>query len=869
MISVNAAGVAHAKNLIAAGKVNKGSWSFSASDGDALLGPKGDDWESFGKYHLAVHTDQQSDTKAHFGYPFGKDGDVYRAGVIAAKSRAAAQGDSAIESAASTLLELIDGKDGASQRASLRTKLPSIHLEKPEALRLRTPQSALERWDPQLAAKSAPAADEGEISILDEIGPDWMGMVSAPMVKDALKRMEGAPVRVVLNSPGGDAFEGVAIYNLLREYPGKVTVHVLGLAASAASVIAMAGDRIEMGEAAFLMIHSAWGMVVGNKKDMQQVASLLDQIDTAIAEVYARRSGQKVADVMTMMEAETWLAPQDAVDKGFADIAMNPPKKKDKPKNSFKNVSHFDHPANQGSLAASGERRSFAVRMSSSPGASGPRGTVLLKGSTVKPSMKEQIASYEAKRAAHMARMDALMELSNQEGRTLTEAEQQEYDGLATDVDTIDGHLQRQRDHEKRMAVSATAVNAKTAGADGHHAADPAAASAQRGAPAREQRDYITVNSRVDKAIPFTRYVRALAMAKGSLTGALAIAQNNKQWQDQTPEVAQVLLAAVAAGDTTTAGWASELVYNQNLVNEFINFLRPMTIIGRIPGLTNVPFNVRVAGATSGTSAGWVGQGFPAAVSKMATNAVTLGIAKAAGIVVLDAELIRSSAPSAELLVRNDLAKAVSQFVDTQFVSPDVAASANVSPASITNGVNPTAATGTTGATLRTDVQTLFNIWIQANLDPSGGVWIMTPTQALAISLMLNALGQSLFQGPGNTINMNGGTFFGLPVVTSQSCQMIGSPVVGEGQMIILLNAPEIMLADDGQVTIDASAEASLQMLDNPTNQSTAASGGPTPTTVVSMFQTNSVALRATRFVNWVKRRPIAVQYIKDAAYVS
>jgi hypothetical protein len=70
-------------------------------------------------------------------------------------------------------------------------------------------------------------------------------------------------------------------------------------------------------------------------------------------------------------------------------------------------------------------------------------------------------------------------------------------------------------------------------------------------------------------------------------------------------------------------------------------------------------------------------------------------------------------------------------------------------------------------------------------------------------------------------------------------------------------------------VTIDASAEASLQMLDNPTNQSTAASGGPTPTTVVSMFQTNSVALRATRFVNWVKRRPIAVQYIKDAAYVS
>ncbi|HWJ40169.1 MAG TPA: hypothetical protein VNT29_03525, partial [Candidatus Limnocylindrales bacterium] len=98
------------------------------------------------------------------------------------------------------------------------------------------------------------------------------------------------------------------------------------------------------------------------------------------------------------------------------------------------------------------------------------------------------------------------------------------------------------------------------------------------------------------------------------------------------------------------------------------------------------------------------------------------------------------------------------------------------------------------------------------------------------------------------------------------ACQMIGSPVAGEGQMIVLLNAPEIMLADDGQVTIDASAEASLQMLDNPTNQSTA---GTAPTTVVSMFQTNSVALRATRFINWVKRRSIAVQYIKDAQYIS
>ena len=114
-------------------------------------------------------------------------------------------------------------------------------------------------------------------------------------------------------------------------------------------------------------------------------------------------------------------------------------------------------------------------------------------------------------------------------------------------------------------------------------------------------------------------------------------------------------------------------------------------------------------------------------------------------------------------------------------------------------------------------------------------------------------------------ISMNGGTFFGLPVITSQSAVMVGSPVSGEGNMIILLNAPEIVLADDGEVTIDASAEASIEMLDNPTNN--AAAG--TPTTMVSMFQTNAVALRATRFINWAKKRSTAVQYIKDAAYVT
>lgn len=731
--------------------------------------------------------------------------------------------------------------------------------EKPKGLTFRTPESALERWDPTLVNAKSAASDEGEISILSEIGPEWMGGVSASMVKTALAGMNDGPVRIILNSPGGDAFEGIAIYNLISDHPGKVTVHVLGMAASAASIVAMAGDRIEMGEASMLMIHSAWGLVIGNADDMGSFKEFLDKIDASVAELYANRSGQDVSDVVDMMKKETWMTAKEAVDEGFADVALAKDSKKKKgyaeaAVATFKK-SIFALKPNEKPLAALGDQRRFAVQMSTHPGASGKSRQVFLsKGTTqMKPKIAEQIATFEAKRAASVARMEEIMSVAADAGSTLDEAQSQEYETLAKEVETIDKHLVLLKKHEAAIVARATAIPAA--------ATEPSKQTEARGGAGA-----ITVRANIEKGIPFTRYVKALVFAKGNPHHALQIAQANKQWHDQTPQVEQVLMAAVAGGDTTTAGWASELVYAQNLANEFIEFLRPQTIIGRISNLTPVPFNVRVAGANAGSTGFWVGQGKPVPLSKMGTFAVTLGIAKAAGIVVLDQELIRSSQPSAELLVRNDLAKAVTQVTDVQFVDPGAAGTANVSPASVTSGVDPTPATGTTAATLRADVQTLFGKWITQNLDPSGGVWIMTPMQALAISLMLNALGQPVFQGPGNTINMNGGTFFGLPVITSMSAQMVGSPVAGEGQLIILLNAPEVLLADDGQVTVDASTEASLEMLDNPTNLST---GATAATSMISMYQTNSVAIKALRFINWAKRRSIACQYIKDAAYVS
>lgn len=472
----------------------------------------------------------------------------------------------------------------------------------------------------------------------------------------------------------------------------------------------------------------------------------------------------------------------------------------------------------------------------------------------MKKTIAEQIASFEAKRAADIGRMTEIMTKAADEGRSLDEAEAQEHDGLASEIKSIDAHIVRLKDHEAIIVKSATPIS-KTVGEHPAHAS-----SARGGAPLRDS--IISVASNLPKGIPFVRYMKALVQAKGIPTLAAQIADANPLWKESSPEVAMVLKAAVAAGDTTTAGWAAELVYNQNVAGAFLEYLRPMTILGKVQGFTSVPFNVRWGTQTGGASGYWVGQGAPAPVSKLTTGSDSLGIAKAAGLVVLDKELIMSSSPSAELLVRNDLAKTIAQFLDVQFIAPDYAAVANVNPASITNGVDPTAASGTTAAALRTDVQTLFNTFDVNNLEGEGFFWVCTPKLARSISLMLTSLGEPLFP----TVTPFGGTFMGYPLIVSGSAMQVGSPVSGEGNLLVLMHAPSIAMADEGGITIDASEEAAIQMLDNPTNTST---GGTTATTMVSMFQTNSVALRATRFINWKKRRSFAVQYIKDAAYAA
>lgn len=167
------------------------------------------------------------------------------------------------------------------------------------------------------------ASDRPTISIFDYIGDDGAGGgVSAARIAAALRSIGDRPVTVEINSPGGNYFEGVTAYNLLRRHSAEVVVQVLGLAASAASVIAMAGDRIEIAHNASLMIHQAQGVFFGTADDMRAAIVTLEQVDGAMADLYTSRSKLTLPKVAAMMKAETWIPAQDAVDQGFADAIM-------------------------------------------------------------------------------------------------------------------------------------------------------------------------------------------------------------------------------------------------------------------------------------------------------------------------------------------------------------------------------------------------------------------------------------------------------------------------------------------------------------------------------------------------------------------
>lgn len=164
----------------------------------------------------------------------------------------------------------------------------------------------------------------GEIYLYGLIGSaGWFGdgtEVSATRFQKDLEALgDVTEIDLHINSEGGDVMDGTTIYTLLHQHKARVTAHVDGLAASAASYIAMAADQIRITESGFMMVHQAWGFARGPSDEMRRRARLLDQIDVAMAGVYSTRTGIEVAEIQDLMRAETWMGGADAVARGFAD----------------------------------------------------------------------------------------------------------------------------------------------------------------------------------------------------------------------------------------------------------------------------------------------------------------------------------------------------------------------------------------------------------------------------------------------------------------------------------------------------------------------------------------------------------------------
>lgn len=451
-------------------------------------------------------------------------------------------------------------------------------------------------------------------------------------------------------------------------------------------------------------------------------------------------------------------------------------------------------------------------------------------------TLADQIKDLENTRAAKAARMAEVMQKSIDEGRSTDEAESEEFDTLETEVKQIDQDLVRLHRLEALNAQSAKPVQeVRTVGGG----------TRITGAPA------IIVNKDQDekfKGQNFTRMVIAKALSALTYESPAAIAQ--KRWGKTNPTLVEVIKAGVAGGGSGSGEWGAELVQaDGRYTGDFIEFLHGLTVYNRL-GLREVPANVTIKGQDGAATAYWVGQSKAIPVTTADFSAVTLTPLKVAALAVVSNELIRDSSPSAEQLVRDALVEASAQRIDTTFLSTSAAVS-GVSPAGILNGVSALTSAGNDGVGVRGDISQLYAPFITAK-NASGLTLVMNTALAKAIQLMVNPLGQSDFP----TLNASGGSLLGDNVVTGDN--------VTAGHLI-LLKASDIYKIGDTGVEVSISKEATIEQDSVPQGASdtpTAASA-----TLMSMFQTESTAIKIVHAINFAKRRATAVAYVDNANY--
>ena len=355
------------------------------------------------------------------------------------------------------------------------------------------------------------------------------------------------------------------------------------------------------------------------------------------------------------------------------------------------------------------------------------------------------------------------------------------------------------------------------------------------------------------KGLDFAKAALALANAKGSYFEAVADAELTL---GATAQPTLILKAAVAVGTTFDASYASLLAPYRVAASDFIEVLRPLTVLGRLSGVRRLPPLTKVARGAVGSGFGWVGEGSPIAVSSMSLDTVQLELFKLAAIVVQSAELSAYSRPGSDALIRADMLAAMVTAIDTAMFDPSVAGQAGVQPQSLTNGATTIVSSGNTALQIAADLRALFDALADADINFIAPYLVCSPRTAIGLSFKTDTAGAPAFPGVG----VNGGVLAGVPLIVSHAVTNTGdSPL---GTMIVLLDAAELLVAEDpGATAIDASESTSVQMSTTPDSPPTAS------TTFISLWQSNHIGLRVIRYINFKMRRPGAVAVLSGVNY--
>lgn len=458
----------------------------------------------------------------------------------------------------------------------------------------------------------------------------------------------------------------------------------------------------------------------------------------------------------------------------------------------------------------------------------------------------KQIADLQATRKSKSDRMKAIQDKATEQSRTLDAGEQEEFDTLKGELSVIDKNIGNLRDLEAiEKAEEADAATAKPV--DDNAARSRTVATVR--APA-EPKD----TTKLEPGIGFARLARVKALANlGQINGVtfprdeMAVAK--MLYPNDEKLIHTIERAAVPAASTLSSTWAGNLINEGGVAfADFVEFLRARSLFGQIADrFRNLPFDTPVLVQGSGGVAQWVKEGDAKPLTQWTYTRAKLTPLKVATIAAATKETLMRASVAADTFLRDELARAVNARIDGTLISTD-AAVADESPAGLLNGTSATVLTGDgTVQGIRCDIATMLKELVGDNLTVSGAFWVMPETTAIDLSMATNEVGAPAFPG----VTPTGGTLAGLPVFTSQ---YVPSPTAGP--VVALIKGDEIFLGDEGGIQVSMSDQASLQMDNAPTQSSI---GTPTATSVVSMFQTNSVAFLVERILNWQKRRAAAV----------